>query len=136
MRDRSRKSWRVALLAAVALSLGACSDDAGPGGMMFVNPSTIIVANELGGPVIFFNVRSCGTTDWGPDLLPSDPTTGTIQPGEDRSFTVEAGCYDLRAQHLQTTDPGPLQEKIQENVVASPLTPYTWTLTDAPLPPA
>lgn len=136
MLDRSRKPLRLALLTAVALSLGACSDDAGPGGMMFVNPSTIIVQNELEGPIIFFFARSCGTTDWGPDLLPADPATGTIQPGEDRSFTVEAGCYDLRAQHLETTDPGPLVEKIMENVVASPVTPFTWKLSAPPTGPA
>lgn len=136
MRDRSRKPLRLALLAAVAISFGACSEDAGPGGMMFVNPSTIEVENLLAGPIIFFNARSCGTTSWGPDLLPADPAEGTIQPGETRAFTVEAGCYDLRAQHLATTDPGPLIEKIVENVVASPVTTYKWTLEDTPTGPS
>ncbi|MDX1395008.1 MAG: hypothetical protein R3195_11475 [Gemmatimonadota bacterium] len=133
-----RKILRIAAgaLAAVAIvSLAACSDDE-PTGPDFENPSTIIVENQLFGPVLFFRVRACGTSDWGDDLLPLDPVEGTIQPGDSKNFTVEAGCYDLQAQHLETTDPGPLLTKEDFDRVASPVTPITWVLEELPAGPS
>lgn len=133
---KDRKFTRVARrLGALALlvAVGACSDST-PTGPEFENPSTIRVDNQLQGPVLFFRVRACGTVDWSEDLLPTDPVDGTIQPGAQKDFTVEAGCYDLQVQHLETTDPGPLVTKETEDVVAQPLTPATWTLRGDPAP--
>ena len=121
-------------VAAVAVTLAACSDDT-PTGPGFENPSTVRVENQLFGPVLFFRVRACGTLDWGEDLLPLDPIEGTIQPGDSKDFTVEAGCYDFQAQHLETTDPGPLITKETYDRVASPVTTVTWRLEDLPTGP-
>ncbi len=135
-----------ALLAAVALALPltGCGDDP-PTGPNFANPSTIRIVNEVGGPVLFVFFRPCGTTEWGDDQLairavrlgknPNDPIESVIQPTESKDFTVEAGCYDLRADHLETTDPGPLLIKMTEDQTASPVSILTWTLTEAPIPP-
>jgi hypothetical protein len=103
---------------------------------MFENPSTVRVINNLGGPVLFFFVRGCGTTDWGDDLLPLDPVEGTIQPGASKDFTVEAGCYDFKADHLETIDPGPLVTKETYDQAASPVAIVTWTLEATPGGPA
>ncbi|MDH3732482.1 MAG: hypothetical protein OEU54_03070 [Gemmatimonadota bacterium] len=132
MMDRTLKRFAyAAMVAAVLLPIAACSSDA-PMGPTFQNPSTIRVANNLLGPVLFFRVRACGTTDWGQDLLPTDPIEGTIQPGESKDFTVEAGCYDLQAQHLETTDPGPLITKETFDQNASTVAILNWTLEETP----
>lgn len=121
------------MLAAVvmAVSIAACSDSE-PTAPPLQNPSTIRVENNLGGPVLFFFVRACGSTDWGEDLLPLDPVQGTIQPGSSKDFTVEAGCYDMQAQHLETTDPGPLLTKETFDQTASTVSILTWSLEDTP----
>lgn len=119
---------------ALVLPIAACNSDKVTGPPI-ENPSTIRVVNNLFGPVLFFYVRACGTTDWGEDLLPLDPIEGTIQPGDSKDFTVEAGCYDLRARHLETADPGPLIDKEEQDVNASPLAIHTWVLQDLPQDP-
>lgn len=119
------------IFVAVALSVfvAACSDSPTAPIQMFDNPSQVRVTNNLLGPVIFFQVRPCGTTQWGEDLLdPIDPIAGTIQPSQSKEFTVEAGCYDLRARHLETTEPGPLVEKTLLDQLASPVATLTWVL--------
>ncbi len=122
----------VAAVAAVAVPMAACNGDNG-NQMMFVNPSTVRVTNNLAGPVLFFRVRACGTTNWGNDLLPNDPVNGRINPGNSRDFTVEAGCYDLQAQHLPDDQgPGQLVTKEIMNQIASPVAILTWELTEAP----
>lgn len=135
---RNDTSWRTiaALLAlAVVLPFAACSDNS-PTGPNIENPATIRVQNDLFGPVIFFRARACGTTDWGADLLdPIDPIEGTIQPGDSHEFTVEAGCYDLQAQHLETTDPGPLLTKETFDFQATTVTAQVWTLQELPAGP-
>ena len=136
---RRQTSWRsiAALLAlAVVLPFAACTSDNGTTGPVFENPSTLRVQNNLFGPVIFLYARACGTTDWGEDLLdPVDPIEGTIQPGDSKEFTLEAGCYDLQARHLETTDPGPLITKETFDFVLSPVSVQTWTLQDLPMGP-
>jgi len=116
--------------------VAACGDD-GPTGPNFTNPATITVQNELPGPVLFFRARPCGTTDWGEDLLPSDPIAGTIQPGESKDITVEAGCYDLQAQALPGTEPSPnliTYEVFDQQVTTSQA--FTWILRSDPDDPA
>ncbi len=134
------------LLATVALAvtLAGCGDDT-PTGPDFQNPSTIRIVNELQGPVLFVSFRTCDTTEWGDDQLairarrlgkdPNDPLESVIQPTDAKDFTVEAGCYDLRADHLETTDPGPLLIKMIEDVVVSPTASFNWPLTAAPAGP-
>lgn len=130
--------------AAVLLAAAACADANAPeggtigcftpagSGATCINPSTIRVQNDLDGPVLFFKVRACGTTQFSEDLLPPDTINGTIQPGTQKDFEVEAGCYDLQAEHLETTDPGPLLTKSISDVSVSPVAIFTWTLTEAP----
>ena len=118
-------------LAMVAWLVSGCGDDSMPTAPLFDNPSTIRVVNRLAGPVIYVFARPCGTSDWGADLFATDdPVEGTIQPGGSKDFTVEAGCYDLQARHLETTEPGPLVEKFAYNQAASPVTPIIWTLEE------
>jgi len=143
MLDRIRRSLTGVAVAAVLLTAAACSDSSGPGGGVAgcftpagtgtcINPSTIRVQNNLLGPVLFFKVRVCGTTEFSADLLSNDPIEGTIQPGTQKDFTVEQGCYDLRAEHLMTTDPGPLVIKEISDVSVSPVSVFTWPLSETP----
>ena len=133
-----QKRYAIVAIVAIGLSLAACGDsdpvDPEP---MFDSPSTVRVVNRLLGPVILFYARPCGTSDWGSDLFGTDhPVDGTIQPGGSKDFTVEAGCYDLRAEHLETTEPGPLFTKMIFNQSATPVTPVVWTLEDDPVDPS
>ncbi len=128
-----RKAWfPVIALAAIAWSLSGCGDsDPMVPEPTFDNPSTVRVINRLAGPVLFVHAKPCGTQDWGEDLFRTNhPIEGTIQPGNSRDFTVEAGCYDLRARHLETTEAGPQIEKFAFNQAASPVTPIIWTLEE------
>ncbi|WP_419942877.1 hypothetical protein [Candidatus Palauibacter sp.] len=119
-------------LTVIAWSLSGCGDgDSVAPEPTFDNPSTLRVVNRLAGPVLFVYAKPCGTQDWGGDLFRSnDPIEGTLQPGNSKDFTVEAGCYDLQAVHLETTEPGPLIEKFSFNQAASPVTPIIWTLEE------
>ena len=132
-----QKRYAIVAIVAIGLSIAACGeDDPVVPEPMFDSPSTVRVVNRLLGPVIFFFARPCGTSDWGQDLFGTDhPIEGTIQPGGQRDFTVEAGCYDFRAVHLETTEPGPALEKMLFNQAASPVTPVIWTLEDDPVDP-
>ncbi|WP_428276558.1 hypothetical protein [Candidatus Palauibacter sp.] len=132
-----QKRYAIVAIVAIGLSLAACGeDDPVVPEPMFDSPSTVRVVNRLLGPVIYVFARPCGMSDWGSDLLGTDhPVEGTIQPGGQRDFTVEAGCYDFRAQHLETTEPGPLLEKMLFNQAASPVTPVIWTLEVEPVDP-
>ncbi|MCZ0936501.1 MAG: hypothetical protein OXJ54_15155 [Gemmatimonadetes bacterium] len=132
-----QKRYAIVAIVAIGLSLTACGEgDPVVPEPTFDSPSTVRVVNRLLGPVIFFFARPCGTSDWGTDLFGTDhPVEGTIQPGGQRDFTVEAGCYDFRAVHLETTEPGPALEKIIFNQSATPVTPVVWTLEDDPANP-
>ena len=88
------------------------------------------MTNNLGGAVLFFRVRTCGTTNFGEDLLDNDPLTGVISVGTSKEFTVEAGCYDLMAQHLEFDMPGPLLDKTIFDQTASPVATLTWVLEE------
>lgn len=96
-------------------------------------PSVIRVINRLGGPVVFFYSRKCRTTDWGLDMLPLGPN-GVIHSGASWDFIVKAGCYDLRAAHLETSSPGPLLEKLTFEVVASRDSPGLWSICGFRMP--
>ncbi|MDE2664201.1 MAG: hypothetical protein OXI39_14540 [Gemmatimonadota bacterium] len=132
-----QKRYAIFAVVAIGLSLAACGDsDPVVPEPTFESPSTVRVVNRLLGPVIYFFARPCGTSDWGSDLFGTDhPVEGTIQPGGQRDFTVEAGCYDFRAVHLETTEPGPGIEKMIFNQSATPVTPVVWTLEDDPVDP-
>jgi len=130
MQLRNRKLAGLLLTATLLVPLAGCGDSPVDPTQNFVNPSTVRVRNNLMGPVLFFFTRSCGTTAWSEDLLPNDPVNGTIQPGTSKDFTVEAGCYDLWAQHLETAEPGPLIDKMISNQIASPVTPLVWVLDE------
>jgi len=143
MEDRIRRSLTGAAVAVVLLTVAACGSSNGPGGGIAscftpagtgtcINPSTIRVQNNLLGPILFFKVRVCGTTDFSADLLSNDPVEGKIQPGAQKDFMVEQGCYDLRAEHLMTTDPGPLVIEEMPDVSISPVSIFTWTLSETP----
>ena len=131
MRYLKPKWFAAFALATMVWLVSGCGDDALPTEPILDNPSTIRVVNRLAGPVIYVYARPCGTSDWGADLFRTDdPIDGTIQHGGSKDFTVEAGCYDLQARHLETTEPGPLVEKFAYNQAASPVTPIIWTLEE------
>ncbi|MCG8466609.1 MAG: hypothetical protein MJB57_00155 [Gemmatimonadetes bacterium] len=117
-------------LSALVVPIAGCGDDTIDPTMNFVNPSTIRVTNNLEGAVLFFFVRTCGTTNWGEDLLPLDPLEGVISVGTSKDFTVEGGCYDLWAQHLEGPAPGPLIDKMAFDQVASPVAILNWVLEE------
>ena len=99
-RPRFEIARRSLILATAALALPACGDD---GSLPPDVRGTIQVVNQsLEFHILTFQDRACGTTIWDLDLLTNDPCTqeggaGCIAPQHSRQFTVEAGCYDLKA---------------------------------------
>lgn len=97
-RTTCAKVGALVLLPLAAVVMTGCGDDG-----TTVPPDvrgTIEVANQTADLHVFMLFfRECGTTNWGLDRLPDDPCTsiGCIAPAQSRSFTVEAGCYDLKA---------------------------------------
>ena len=130
MLRRKRKLLGALAVAAIALPLVGCGEDPIAPEATFDNPATIRVRNNLGGAVLFFYNRGCGTTDWSADMLSNDPVDGTIQPGDSKDFKVEAGCYDFWVRHLETVDPGPLVDKQIFNAAVSPVNVFIWNLDD------
>ena len=130
---RFPRSKLVSILAAgVLLGAVACSSDGPTQPPPIQNPATIRVINGTSGKIIFLFFRDCGSTNWGDDRLPEDPVTGVIVPTESKDFTVEEGCYDLRADHLEGPQPGPLVTETSLNRVVIKGTTLTWVVSGEP----
>jgi hypothetical protein len=85
------------LVAALAtLVTAACGgdgeDSTGPGPT--TSEATVTVVNHAPtGSVLFLRYRACGSSQWGADVLGA----GILGSGEQKSWTVTPGCYDVRA---------------------------------------
>lgn len=80
---------------AVALAAAACgtdSDTTGPAPV--AETGTITLLNQSNTDVIAVSIPSCEDDEWGGNRLGGSET---IAPGAARSWTVETGCYDMRA---------------------------------------
>ena len=120
--------WSVLACALVAVGAAACGG--GTTNPTYDNPSELRIENGTRGSIIYVHARACGTTDWGDDLFMSDhPVDGTIAPDATRTFILEAGCYDIRAQHLESSIPGPLIDKFLNNQTLSTDSPVEWRVT-------
>lgn len=82
------KGWMA--LVAAALLVGACGGD-GPEG------ATLTLDNQSGVTIGYVYYSDCDDLEWGEDRLGD---TEVIQDGDDRSFDVDAGCYDIRLENL------------------------------------
>jgi hypothetical protein len=72
------------------LSMVACGDD---GGVEVCTGTCITVSNLSTLTIDEVNFTVCGVSGWGANHLGS----GEIAPGEQRSWAVTAGCYDIQA---------------------------------------
>lgn len=86
------------LAATLAVFTAACGSDGddsstGPTPPPSGNATVIVVNHASTGSVMFLRYRACGTASWGSDVLGSSILWG----GEQTSFDVAAGCYDIRA---------------------------------------
>ena len=88
------------LAATLAMFTAACGgdgDDSSTGPSTPPPPAgeaTVTVVNHAPtGSVMFLRYRACGTSGWSSDVLGASILWG----GEQTSFTVAAGCYDVRA---------------------------------------
>ena len=86
------------LAATLAMFTAACGGD-NDGGSTGPTPTptgeaTVTVVNHAStGTVLFLRYRPCGASGWSSDVLGSSVLSG----GEQTSWTVSAGCYDVRA---------------------------------------
>lgn len=113
------------LLAAIAASITTlgCGDDE----ITFQDPATIRVTNLTGGKILNVFFKDCEAALWGEDRLdPVDPVLGVIEVNASKDFTVEAGCYDLRALHLAGPDAGALLEVIREAAIVDSDEVFLW----------
>jgi hypothetical protein len=72
------------------LSMAACGDD---GGLEVCTGTCITVSNASTMAVDEVNYTACGVSGWGANRLGS----GEIAPGDERSWAVTPGCYDIQA---------------------------------------
>ena len=90
------------LAATLAVFTAACGGDSG--GDSSTGPSTpppppageatvTVVNHAPTGSVMFLRYRACGSSGWSSDVL----GLSILSAGEQTSFTVAAGCYDVRA---------------------------------------
>ncbi len=104
---QSLRRFGATAFAALALATAACGgdgDSTGPG----PNPEpsgaqgTLFVSNDSDREIWYVFARTCGASSWGEDLLGSD----IIPLQTSGSFTLTAGCYDVRALSQPTGGPG------------------------------
>jgi hypothetical protein len=85
------------LAATLAVFTAACGggDDSstGPTPPPAGNATVTVVNHASTGSVLFLRYRACGSSTWGADVLGSSILWG----GEQTSFEVTPGCYDVRA---------------------------------------
>src|SRR5215210_306419 len=100
---RSRLGGLVAL-AALALATAACGgdDSTGPGTDPQPTNGTLYVSNDSDRSIWYVFTRTCGASAWSEDHLGSniivEQTSGT--------FTLPAGCYDVRLLSAPEGGPG------------------------------
>ena len=87
----------IPLVAALAtLVTAACGggDDSPAGPGPTPTEATVTVVNHAPtGTVLFLRYRPCGSSGWSSDVLGAN----TLGNGEQHSWTVSPGCYDIRA---------------------------------------
>lgn len=122
---RFRTFTLLATIAVAAPFLGCGSEE---NGITFEDPATITVQNLTNGKILRVFFKACGAASWGLDRLPSDPIEGVINVGSSKTFTVEAGCYDLKADHFSGPDPepDPLPTVERFGVLVESSSPFTW----------
>jgi hypothetical protein len=99
-------------LATIALASAACGGDDSTGPTPAPSNGTLFVSNDSDREIWYVFTRTCGSTAWSDDLLGSD-----IIPLEtSESFTVAAGCYDVRLLSQPEGGPGgPKREVVKSN---------------------
>ena len=85
------RSLALALLATTALA--ACGSDGG--GVTSPAPVTALqVKNEANVAIVSVYFSGCAEGNWGDDRLGA---TESIAPGQTRTWTLAAGCWDVKA---------------------------------------
>jgi hypothetical protein len=83
-----------ALAAALTLATAACGGDSDPSGPSPAATGTVRLLNESNAEIVKVNISPCTDATWGANRLGA---AETIEPGELRTWSVEADCYDIRA---------------------------------------
>ena len=84
----------VAALATLATAACGGGDDSTTGPGPVATEATVTVVNHAPtGTVLFLRYRPCGASGWSSDVLGSS----VLGSGEQTSWTVAPGCYDVRA---------------------------------------
>jgi len=53
----------------------------------------LVLINNTGVPIYYVYISSCSSSSWGEDQLGSN----VVMPGNTWTWTMNAGCYDLKA---------------------------------------
>ncbi len=67
---------------------GGTSTGGGGGGR-----TELVLINNTGVPIYYVYISSCSSSSWGEDQLGSN----VVMPGNTWTWTMDAGCYDLKA---------------------------------------
>lgn len=88
----ARRSIIAAILMAAALACGG--DSTGPAPAPDPRTGTIQLLNQSNVSIVGVYFTTCDDDSWGANRLAQ---AETLAPGALRTWTVEAGCYDLKA---------------------------------------
>jgi hypothetical protein len=89
----------VALATLATAACGGDGDDSPTGPGPSTAEATVTVVNHAPtGTVLFLRYRPCGSSGWSADLLGS----GILGSGEQHSWDVSPGCYDVRVTPSET----------------------------------
>ncbi|HKT61839.1 MAG TPA: hypothetical protein VJQ46_17405 [Gemmatimonadales bacterium] len=88
-------AWSAAVLLCLATAAcGGGSGDDSTGPSPAPQAGTITLRNGSSTNLVAVNISLCSESSWGPNRLEQQET---VAPGALRSWTVEPGCYDVKA---------------------------------------
>lgn len=125
--QRIRGVWAFALAAVVGLGVAACGEETEPpptgeGTLRFVNAS--------GEPIVSAFYDLCVVPVWGPDKLADGEV---IADGAEKSFTVDAGCWDVRVDFVDNAGPADRGPELL-GVDLDDGETFTWTIDPEDIP--
>lgn len=113
------------MAAGLVLGVGACGDETNPEPP---GPATIRIVNNSGAPIVSVHYNSCFILHWGEDHLADGEA---IADGDEKSFTITEGCWDIRADFVDEAQPADWGPEILDNEIDENET-FTWTVPVQP----
>lgn len=122
-----RGVWVYVLAAAVGLGVAGCGEETEP---LPTGEGVIKFVNQSGEPILSAFYDLCVVPVWGPDKLAD---AETIADGAEKSFTADAGCWDLRVDFIDNAGPADRGPELL-GVDLDDGETFTWTIEPDDIP--